>query len=62
MMMMCDMFYYGFHARCTSMFMSLNGTKHMYIIMAGLHMMIYKALCLDVFICLCFPKVWKACI
>jgi hypothetical protein len=94
MIMICDMFYYGFHARCISMYMSLNGTEnmytitsrlhrmiyvifrarrinipmslngteHMYTITARLDMMIYKASCLDVLICLCFPKVWKVCI
>jgi hypothetical protein len=32
--------------------MSLNGTKHRYVITAGLHMMICKAFCLDVLVCL----------
>jgi hypothetical protein len=38
---MCDMFYDGFHARCIGMYMSLNGTKHMYTVTARLHIMIY---------------------
>lgn len=41
MMMMSDMFYYGFHARCISMYMSLNGKELMYIVTAKLHRMIY---------------------
>jgi hypothetical protein len=35
--------YVIFHARRNKMPMSLNGTKHMYIITAGLHMMICNA-------------------
>jgi len=41
MIMICDMFYYGFHARCISMYMSLNGTENMYTITSRLHRMIY---------------------
>jgi hypothetical protein len=41
MMMMCDMFYNRFHARCIDMYMSLNGTEHMYTITVRLHRMIY---------------------
>jgi hypothetical protein len=39
--------------------MSLNGTKHMYIVTARVHMMFYEAPCLNVLRYLCFPKVWK---
>jgi len=38
-----------FHARCISMHMYLNGTKRMYTISTGLHMMIYMVSCLDVY-------------
>jgi hypothetical protein len=41
MKMMCDIFYDGFHARCISMYMSLNGTEHMYTITTRFHRMIY---------------------
>jgi hypothetical protein len=41
MMMMCDMFYNGFLARCIDMYISLNGTEHMYTITLKLHKMIY---------------------
>jgi hypothetical protein len=34
MMMMCYLFYYGFHARCISMYISLNGKELMYIVTA----------------------------
>jgi hypothetical protein len=55
------MIYVVFHAKRINMAVSLNGTKHMYIIMASLDMMFYKAACLDVHICLCSPKLWNAC-
>jgi hypothetical protein len=55
------MLYEVFHARRINMPMSLNGTEHMCIIMAGLDMMIYKATCLDVLLCLYSPKLWNAC-
>jgi hypothetical protein len=38
------MVYDGFYARCISMYMILNGTKHMYTITASLHRMIYVVL------------------
>jgi hypothetical protein len=42
MMMMNEMIYYMvFRTRCTDMHISLNGTEHIYIVMARLHMMIY---------------------
>jgi hypothetical protein len=41
MMIMCDMFYYGFHYRCINMYMCLNGIEHMYIVTARMHRMIY---------------------
>jgi hypothetical protein len=40
-MMMCDMIYDDFHVTCISMYMSLNGTEHMYIVTGRLHIMIY---------------------
>jgi hypothetical protein len=45
-----------FHGRCVNMYMILNGTEHMYTITIGLHMMVYVVSCLDVHVCLCFPK------
>jgi hypothetical protein len=56
------MIYVLFHGRRINMPMSLNGTEHMHMITAGLYLMIYKASYLDLLICLCFPKIWKACI
>jgi len=41
MMMMYDMIYDVFMAKCNCMYMILNGTEHMYIITARLHRMIY---------------------
>lgn len=41
MMIMCDMFYYGFHAGYINMYMCLNGIQHMYIVTARMHRMIY---------------------
>jgi hypothetical protein len=55
------MFYVIFHARYINIPISLNETEHMYIITAGLHMIIYMAYCLDVLLCLCSPKLWNAC-
>jgi hypothetical protein len=43
--MMCGMFYDGFHARCISMYMSLNEIEHMYSITIRLHIMIYMVFC-----------------
>jgi hypothetical protein len=39
--MICDKIYYGFNVRCISMYRSLNGIEHMYIITARLQRMIY---------------------
>jgi len=33
--------YYSFNARCINMYMSLNGTEHIYTVTARLHKMIY---------------------
>jgi hypothetical protein len=41
MIIMCDMFYDGFHAKCISIHMSLNGTEYMYTITVRLRRMIY---------------------
>jgi hypothetical protein len=46
-------------ARRTNMPMSLNRTEHMYIVMAKVHMIFYKALCLIVLRYGYFSKVWK---
>jgi hypothetical protein len=51
---LCDMFYMIFHARCISMQMCLNETKHMYAITKGLHMMIsmcflFRCACMLIF-------------
>jgi hypothetical protein len=53
--------YMEFHTRRTNMPMSssLNRTEYMYIVMHIVHLMFYKALCLNVLRNLCFPKVWK---
>jgi len=48
-----------FHTRRTNMHMSLNGMKHMYIVMAREHMMFYKALGLIVLRYGYFLKVCK---
>jgi hypothetical protein len=55
------MFYVVFHARRTNMPKSLNVTEHMYIITVGLHMMIYKATCFDLLLCLYSVELWNAC-
>jgi hypothetical protein len=51
------MIYVVFYVRHINMPISVNETEHMYIITAGLHMMVYIASCLDVIVCLYFPKV-----
>jgi hypothetical protein len=53
------MIYMEFHTRRTNMPMSLNGTEHMYIVTARVHMMFYMTLSLIVFRYRYFPKVWK---
>jgi hypothetical protein len=52
--------YVVFHDRRINISMSLNGTKHVYILTARLHIMICVMLCLNVHVCLYVPKVWKA--
>jgi hypothetical protein len=44
------MIYVIFQTKRINMPMSLNRTEHRYIITTGLHMMIYKASCLDVLV------------
>jgi hypothetical protein len=42
------MIYEGFHARCISMYMILNGVEHMYTITVSLHRMIMWYYMLDI--------------
>jgi hypothetical protein len=56
-MIMYDMVCMDFYVRRIGMFMSLNGTKHVYTVMTGLNLRIFMVSCLDVYVCLYFPKV-----
>jgi hypothetical protein len=56
-MILNDMVYLVVHTRCISMHISLNGTKHMYSITTGVHMMIYMVFRLNVHVFLFFKVV-----
>jgi hypothetical protein len=53
------MFYMEFHARRIDMPMSLNGTGHMYMVMARVHITLHKVLYLIVLKYLYFSRVGK---